>query len=199
MKLKEIILDFTPLLDVIMIILFWFILNYHNQTVDMQNQAKEMMANAESIVAEQNEREEELNEKEAEIDRLLTEINESDESKGANISALNEYQQGINLKAELRRKGDAFELSFYKGDEISNDSAMCTVNISDFTAEKFGEILSECGYSAGDGILFDLIYDNEEKGSYRVISDIDAIIDETRQNYKYLYYGKLKISNMRDE
>ena len=40
MKLREIILDFTSLLDVIMIILFWFILNYQSETTKIRDQAQ---------------------------------------------------------------------------------------------------------------------------------------------------------------
>ena len=39
MKLREIILDFTSLLDVIMIILFWFILNYQTETTKIREKA----------------------------------------------------------------------------------------------------------------------------------------------------------------
>lgn len=202
MKLKEIILDFTPLLDVIMIILFWFILNYHNQTAEIQEQAKNAMAEAKSISAEAedkknelDEKEKELIEKQDEINELLTVIKEADERKGANIEGLNEFQKGLNLTAQLYRCDDGnFKLKIFKGNEINDDTICEEIDIDDFSTQKFNDIIELYEYTPEDAVLFELIYNNEESGSYRVIRYIDNIIDESKETYRYLYSRKLKIS-----
>lgn len=202
MRLKEIILDFTPLLDVIMIILFWFILSYHNQTVEIQEQAKAAMADAESISsqaedqkAELDEKEKVLIEKQEEINELLTAIKEADERKGANIEGLNEFQKGLNLTAQLYRCDDGnFKLKIFKGNEINDDTVCEEINIDDFSTQKFNDIIESYEYTPEDAVLFELIYNDEESGSYRAIRYIDNIIDESKETYRYLYSRKLKIS-----
>lgn len=201
MKFKEILLDFTPLLDVIMIILFWFILNYHNQTVEIQEQAKSTMAEAESISAEAEDKKAEADElyeellgKQDEIDKLLSEIAEADERKAANIEGLNEFQKGLNLTAQLYRCDDGnFMLKIFKGNEINDDSVCEEINIDDFSTQKFKDIIESYEYTPEDAVLFELIYNNEESGSYRVIRYIEEVIAESKETYKYLYSRKLKI------
>lgn len=201
MKLKEIILDFTPLLDVVMIILFWFILNYHNQTVKIQEEAKNTMSEAQSISDNAYERQEELDELEKEllekqddIDELLNEIKEVDERKGANIEGLYEFEKGLNLTAKLiKSENGQFKIQIYKGNEINDDSSCEEMFFEDFTSIKLNEIIKKYGYDLDDAVLFELIYNNEESGSYRIIRDMDNIIDESKKTYKYLYSRKLKI------
>lgn len=202
MKFKEILLDFTSLLDVIMIILFWFILNYHNQTVEIQNKANQMMNDAESIVAEVDEkkaeldeREQELLEQQSEIESMLDEIKDADERKGANIAGLNEFQKGINLTAKLVREDDGkFILLIYKGNDLNSELADEEIALSDFNADKFSMIIHKYEYEEDDAVLLELVYNNEEIGSNKAVGIIDDVLEEIKDEYPYLYVRKLKIS-----
>lgn len=202
MKFREILLDFTSLLDVIMIILFWFIINYHNQTVEIQNQAKQKMSDAESIVAEVDEKKAELDEKEqglidqqSEIDSMLNEIKEADERKGANIAGLNEFQKGINITAKLDRKDDGqFSILIYKGNDLDSELADEEIALSDFNASKFIMIINKYEYEKDDAVLLELVYNNEEIGSNKAVGTIDEVLEDIKDEYPYLYVRKLKIS-----
>ena len=202
MKFKEILLDFTSLLDVIMIILFWFILNYHNQTVAIQEQANQKINEAESIVAEVDEKKAELAEKEqdlldqqSEIESMLAEIKDADERKGANIAGLNEFQKGINLTVRLERENNGqFILLIYKGNDLDSEMADEEVPLSDFNTERFSMIIRNYDYEEDDAVLLELVYNNEEIGSNKAVGTIDEVLEEIKEEYPYLYVRKLKIS-----
>ncbi len=202
MKFKEILLDFTSLLDVIMIILFWFILNYHNQTVAIQEQANQKINEAESIVAEVDEKKAELAEKEqelldqqSEIESMLAEIKDADERKGANIAGLNEFQKGINLTVRLERENNGkFVMLIYKGNDLDSEMADEEIALSDFNTERFSMIIRNYDYKEDDAVLLELVYNNEEIGSNKAVGTIDEVLEEIKEEYPYLYVRKLKIS-----
>ena len=202
MKFKEILLDFTSLLDVIMIILFWFILNYHNQTVAIQEQANQKINEAESIVAEVDEKKAELAEKEqelldqqSEIESMLAEIKDADERKGANIAGLNEFQKGINLTVRLERENNGkFVMLIYKGNDLDSEMADEEIALSDFDTERFSMIIRNYDYKEDDAVLLELVYNNEEIGSNKAVGTIDEVLEEIKEEYPYLYVRKLKIS-----
>ena len=202
MKFKEILLDFTSLLDVIMIILFWFILNYHNQTVAIQEQANQKINEAESIVAEVDEKKAELAEKEqelldqqSEIESMLAEIKDADERKGANIAGLNEFQKGINLTVRLERENNGkFVMLIYKGNDLDSEMADEEIALSDFNTERFSMIIRNYDYKEDDAVLLELVYNNEEIGSNKAVGTIDEVLEEIKEEYPYLHVRKLKIS-----
>ncbi len=116
MKIKELLLDFTPLLDVIMIILFFFILNYHNQTVELQSKANSELSEAASLSSEldsqiqANEQEMETwrEEATAQMQQWENEFNEkmemlenSDEEAASAIQALLDFQSGASIEINL--------------------------------------------------------------------------------------------------
>ena len=201
MKFKEILLDFTSLLDIMMIILFWFILNYHNETVKIQKQAESAAASAEVLSAEAEKKQKEadmlyaeLLEKQDRIDVLLSDISKADERKSANIQAIDEFRNGISLTAKLfRNENDEFIMKIYNGSELNEDSDCTEISAEEFSVETLCDIISKSGYDSDDAVLFELIYDNQERGSFRAVQSVDGVFDEAQNEYPYLYYRKLKI------
>ena len=104
---REVILDFTPLLDVMMLILFFFILFANT---NYQNKIEEANANAQSKIEEAEEAKEEAqskidtyNEKIDDVEAELNALHNIGNSDGESIDSLYKYEQGLYLKLYLKR------------------------------------------------------------------------------------------------
>lgn len=105
---KNILLDFTSLLDIIMVILFFFILFSKFETDDFKQNLKEQQNEIESQKAEIQDKKDHANRilEEAEIkiknaQILLDEANEAENRSGDNVNAISEFNESKNLKLSL--------------------------------------------------------------------------------------------------
>ena len=108
MNKREIILDFTSLLDVIMIILFFFILFSHIETEDAklalqaaQEKAESVSAEAEQKLEEANDRLAGIEEMEKAVDEKLREADLAGERQGQNAEGIMDFGGSTNIRAAL--------------------------------------------------------------------------------------------------
>ena len=195
MKRNRIFLDFTSLLDITMIILFWFLINFKNTADAIKTEASEQSAQALSYAAELEEdrKEFELEKEEwrREADAEMEKIREANENAADNAQALMDFQDGaviiLKLDIESRKK---WTLTIRNGNirigEISSDSS------ADLTEELIG-ILNSAGFKKDDVIIGILMYDSSNTGSYYK-SDFEDSINEVRKEYKQFYCSSINIS-----
>lgn len=195
MKRNRIFLDFTSLLDITMIILFWFLINFKNTADAIKTEAAEQTAQAQVYAAELEEDrkafELEKEEWRREADNEMEKIREADKNAADNAQALMNFQNGsvltIKLDIESRKK---WIVTIGNGNskigEISSD------NSSDLTAE-LTEILNTAGFKSDDVIIGVLMYDSSDTGSYYK-RDFENSIDEVREEYKQFYCSSINIS-----
>lgn len=174
MKLREIILDFTSLLDVIMIILFWFILNYQTETTKIREKAAaaEAAAAEAQIIAE--EREEEaavrLQTAEDELDALA-----SIDARQASIQrAIRDFRQGKSL--HLKLISDQYH--WYVTVTAGEDTELGRIYSEDekqFGA-KLNEMLADAGFAPDATVFCILSYDSTEPGSYDAYNSVQKQI-----------------------
>ncbi|MCH5193894.1 MAG: hypothetical protein J1F11_08040 [Oscillospiraceae bacterium] len=195
MKRNRIFLDFTSLLDITMIILFWFLINFKNTADAIKTEAAEQTAQAQSYAAEleEDKKEFELEKEEwrREADSEMEKIREADKNAADNARALMDFQDGavitINLNIESRKK---WTVTVRNGNRKIGEIA--SENSADFTAELTG-ILSDAGFRTDDVVIGVLLYDSNDNGSYYK-SDFEAYIDEVRREYKQFYCSSINIS-----
>lgn len=179
MKIKEIILDFTSLLDVIMIILFWYILNYQKQA-EMQI-AEAQQSAAEAIM--------EAEQRESEADALLQQASE----ELSNLTNINERQASILTAIKDFREGNALSLDLVMNEDGS--SWMLYVRKGDtplgspIPNEKEKQLgielnsrLSDAGYAKDATVLCIFTYDSSEPGT-------KAAYDAVTRELKYVQLG----------
>lgn len=195
MKRNRIFLDFTSLLDITMIILFWFLINFKNTADAIKTEASEQSAQALSYAAELEEdrKEFELEKEEwrKEADAEMDNIRKANENAADNAQALMDFQDGaviiIKLDIESRKK---WTVTIRNGNskiaEISSDTS------ADLTAELIG-ILDSAGFQRDDVIIGILMYDSSNTGSY-FKSDFEDSINEVRKEYKQFYCSSINIS-----
>ena len=190
MKLREIILDFTSLLDVTMIILFFFVLY---SGIDAENATEKAKAAETSYteMQEQNEKEQmEWRQKaDEEWERILT----ADANAGKNQQALSAYNDGKGITFNLHEveKGDVWTLSVLSGNkrigEISSDE-------SRELKDKLKEMLKKAGYSPEDVNISTLTFNGNDFGTEAAVPTVERAIMSIQREYKDLYFTTINIS-----
>ncbi|MBR5371018.1 MAG: biopolymer transporter ExbD, partial [Oscillospiraceae bacterium] len=173
-KRREIILDFTSLLDVIMIILFFFILNSHFQA----EEAKKKMATAQSAADAQSA---EAEQREREAEKLISQATEAekkaidaynrlanqDSRSAQNYDALKAFEEGRHLRLYLSGTGGTWSLCFDQGGES------ISVPIGETLADDFRTAFRTFGYTPDSTILCEFQLDASargSKGAYEAVS-----------------------------
>lgn len=185
MKLREIILDFTSLLDVIMIILFWFILNYRQEMNTKMEQAEQTAANAVAAAEQQMEDADKLSQQAEEALAAL-----SDESKvqSSNVAALLEFSKGENVNVALVTEEEGWHLDIYKaGSRIGR--------ITDRKSQRIGlelnQILSAAGYEPEATILCVFSYDSTAPGTRAAYEAVTTAFQQIKTGNRHFYYTEV--------
>ena len=190
MKVREIILDFTSLLDVVMIILFFFVLY---SSLDAENAAEKAKAAEASYteMQEQNEKEQqEWREKaDEEWDRILS----ADANAGKNQQALSAYNEGKGITFNLHEveKGDVWTLSVLADGKrigkISSDDARQLRG-------KLKEMLEKAGYGTEDVVIATLTFNGNDYGTEAAVPKVENAVMGIQREYKNLYFTTINIS-----
>lgn len=187
MNKRQIILDFTSLLDVIMIILFFFILFARLETDDtkaaleeQQAQLTEQQAQIESKQVQLQEEKEQYEVLIQEAQDYLNELNNAEKTAAMNVAGIHEYSQGTNLKIKLNMNNDNWKLDVFSGKEkigeVSNDSSNnMTKNLSD--------ILINNGYTKDQTILCEFFYNGNERGTSKAYPTSEEVLKNIRFSF----------------
>lgn len=200
MNKREIILDFTSLLDVIMIILFFFILFSHLETEDAKNalqnaqqnafereeQAEQKLEDAEKLLEEATLKEQQAAEK-------LVEAELAGERQGENVEGITDFSHNQNIRVILKMisGSNKWGLLVYKGEQqIAN---IPNENVESM-AQSFTEALSEIGCNKDDTLLCVYVYDATQAGTASADNDVQKIFNEIKVQYKHFFYSELDTS-----
>ena len=189
MKRRDIILDFTSLLDVTLIVIFFFVIfsNLDSQA----NKAKTDEKVHELEVAVQQAEHREANAKELE-DQLQEEINmvkESDARKGADASEIIAFNRSKNIKIVLDIETDSWSARI-----ISNNQLVTSASKNDSFQKELQQALSDAGYTDEDTIFCDFVYDGSKPGSNSAHRSINNGLKAIQKSYKHLYISETDLS-----
>ena len=199
MKKRQINLDFTSLLDVIMIILFFFIifssLETDNLKKDLEDKQQQVSAELEEAKAKNNKADELLGEaqkKNEQADKRLEEVNSAVDRSGDNADAIMDFSENKNLKLHLDMNGEnGWTLKFAKGEEIVKEIPKADISV--MTGE-VRELFKEQGYKADNTILIAFSYDATENGTTSAYLDTMKIINTLKNEYEHLFYSETDVS-----
>lgn len=185
MKLREIILDFTSLLDVIMIILFFFILFSTFEIETATNEANQTKIEYEAKLEEA---EEERKKYEIERDRLLN----LDKNAAKNQEALSAYNDNQVLSINLVEKIDSegLYINILRGDdkllEIKYESSL---NYN----KEIADIIESSNYKSDDVIICNLIYNGDNIGSAEAVEKIKKAVNNVQNDYNNFYFATINV------
>ena len=196
---REIILDFTALLDIIMIILFFFILFSHFEAVEAKKKMENAQSTADAQIADA-----ELRKREAE--KLIAEATAAEkkaldaynrlagegERSTQNYDALKAFEDGSHLRLYLTGTAGAWNVLFMQGgvSEIAP--------IGDDLAAAFQTTFETLGYTSNSTILCEFTFDGEARNSRNAYYLVHDIINGMRKQYPYLYISEFDESKRRE-
>lgn len=199
MNKREIILDFTSLLDVIMIILFFFVLFGNLETAEekialqaeLQN-AIELEEQAEQKLEEYEQLLEEAQQMEQQAEELLNEANLAGEHQGENVAGIVEFNRSLNVRVRLNMiSGGSWSLLIFKGDEQIDEIQKNNINEM---VGAFASDLSDIGYDKYDTLLCTYVYDSTQAGTASADKDVRRVFDMVKEQYNRFFYSELDIS-----
>lgn len=189
MKRRDVILDFTSLLDVTLIVIFFFVIfsNLDSQANKARTDAK--VQELESAVQQAENREANAKELEEQLQQEIDTVKESNRRWGLNTSEILAFENSKNAKVILD-----IEPGSWSARIICNEKLMETVHKGDSFNEKLKQALTEAGYTNNDTIFCDFVFDGAESGSYSAYSMIDEGLKAAQSDYKYLYVSETDLS-----
>lgn len=186
MKIKEIILDFTSLLDVVMIILFFFVLY---STIDTDNKVKDKETYYNELIDENKKEQEEWRE---EASKEWARIESFDENAAASEEALNAFERGEFYKFRLdvidRSKDWTLKISF-NGKQIDEIKS----NETDDVKTAIKNSLNKSDFSKNKKYICVFSYDGSQNGTAQAFDSIKKVIDSIQRQpgYSNLYFSNL--------
>ena len=187
-RMREIILDFTPLLDVTLIILFYFILFSHMGAAEAQQRAENAVQQAHAAQAAAEAEVQQAAEMQQQAARQLEALAEAEGNQAAVAEALELFADGKNLKLRLRAQAGKWSLSVMQGAELLG-------KITDQSPEDaLSVLLRDAGWSKEQVILCEFVYTASEAGSKKAYDDIDDTLDRIREEFPHLYISETDLS-----
>ncbi len=185
MKKREIFLDFTSLLDVIMIILFFFILFSTFEIDEATKAANQTKAEYETKV---DEAEAVLAEYQKEKDRLLS----IDKNAVKNQEALLQYQgQILTINLYNKFDDDTLYINIKKG-ENKLDEFIYTESVDMKT--KLTDTIKMTEFTNDDVIICNLTYNGDDLYSANAVKKIEKSVNDLQKEYENFYFAAINIS-----
>jgi predicted Holliday junction resolvase-like endonuclease len=186
-KNKGIIIELTSLLDIIMIMLFWVMLNISNSAQDVEKKAQEKIdaANAQATQAQQEAEEKISKAQEDAKAQIAQEQERSKETARAVINmqnALDGFSNGMMVTVEMRFE-DNHDVIYVS----QNGGTPVTVEVNDELSKNIVSALNSYGLDKDSIILAAFMYDGD-KVLYRDVNKVGEVLSTVRGNYKNLYF-----------
>lgn len=164
---SKISLDFTSLLDITMIILFFFLINFKFSVDDIKAEADSQMeaaaAQSERLEADKQEFEKEKAEWQRTADAELENIREADKKAADNVEALINFKNGdvIDIALDIKERFE-WEMTFSRGTAV-----MGTISSDDDKAVRDWVVtmLNHEGFKSDDVIVGVFKYNKNNYGS----------------------------------
>lgn len=195
MKIREVLLDFTPLLDVTLILLFFFLLFTTFEVEEAKATLEAQTTIVEEQQAEAAHRLDQAKAKFAEADALTLQLEDALEiaknannRDAANASAIIAFNQGQNLKLILSDNNGVLVLKYINGEDCLGETM-----IGDDLLSITQEILSSAGYKKDDTILCEFVFDGSMPGTNTAYRKIAKVFEYIKKEYPSCYISETDI------
>lgn len=176
---REVILDFTSLLDVIMLILFFFVIF-----------AQIDSSNAVNAVESANQIMQEANDSQANADAMMADAEQMQDYAMAVVSnSTSDFDKAIQLQLDLKLENEKWKIDITESGkkEILDSIENVRERKPEELAEEFDKFISSYSYSTSDAILINLVYGSDIAGSRKSKEHSDEMIRLLRDKYNYQY------------
>ncbi len=178
-KNKGIVIELTALLDVIMIMLFWIMMNVQDSSKSAASEAEKKALEAEQRL---NTIQEELDIRSAQLERFKSILENIDKNAADNQQALFGYESGMLVTLDIRYDTTG-RLIIYNSDKKLGEAEIFSE--TEITACIINS-LNKAGLDKQDVVLCALIYDGTSS-LYRDFKTVNRAVDSVRNVYTNFY------------
>lgn len=178
-KSKGIVIELTALLDVILIMLFWVMMNVQDESRSESESAAQRASQAEYRLSKV---QEELDAQRARLERYEHLLRNIDKEAADNQQALMDFETGTLVTLDLRYD-DEGRLIVYNQEKKLGEAGFSSEN--DIT-NCIMDALEYAGIKKDDVVLCTLIYDGSTS-LYRDVKAVDSAVDNVKSVYSNLY------------
>lgn len=189
MKKKDLILDFTSLLDVTLIVIFFFVLFSHLDSQENKARTDEKIQEYEVAIQDAEDREAIANEMIAQLEDELEIVRASDERRANNVSEILEYNRSENLKILLDMKDGSWGIRVIRKEEL-----VAYIEKSNSLGDDIIKAMEDAGYGVEQTIFCDFVFDGSVPGTASAYRMISNGLSEVSAQYKYLYISETDLS-----
>lgn len=182
-KSKGIVIELTALLDVIMIMLFWVMMNVKDSSEQAKAEADTRVAVVQTELDDTRSKLDSVRaEADAEIQKIWQKAEELDKQAAANQQALLGYEQGMLVTLSIKYEKDGM-LYISNYDEQLGKASIAS---EDEIYELIINALRNAKLKEDDVVLCALVYDSENS-LYKHVKKVKAAVDRVRNTYNSLY------------
>ena len=189
MKKKDILLDFTSLLDVTLILIFFFVIFSHFDNVQSTEQIEDKESQLQSQLNDAAERESQAQELKEQLEYEIGIVQNADDRAKDNVEEILEFTKGTNLKLILEMSDGKWTLVVSSENEV-----ISRITAGDNVEARLTEALKNAEYAKGDTILCDFVYNGSQAGTVSAYRKITKAMEAIQEEYKYLYYSETDLS-----
>lgn len=184
---REVILDFTSLLDVIMLILFFFVIFAQ---IDSSNAVESANNDAQHAIQYANQIMQEANDSQANADAMMADAEQMQDYAMAVVSnSTSDFDKAIQLQLDLKLENEKWKIDITESGkkEILDTIENVRERKPEELAEEFDKFISSYSYLTSDAILINLVYGSDIAGSRKSKEHSDEMIRLLRDKYNYQY------------
>lgn len=189
MKKRDVILDFTSLLDVTLIVIFFFVLFSHLDSQENKSRTDTKVQELEVAIQNAEDREAEADALAKQLESEILIVKEHSNRQASNVSEILEFNRSENIKIILDMNSDNWSLRIIKG-----DSVVSIIDGSDDIGTGLKHALADAGYKNTSTIFCDLIFDGSLPGTASAYRKIKNCMDDVSKEYKYFYSSETDLS-----
>lgn len=189
MKKKDILLDFTSLLDVTLILIFFFVIFSHFDNAQSTAQLEDKESQLQSQINDAAERESQAQELMEQLEYEIGIVQDADDRAQDNVEEIIEFTKGTNLKLILEMQDGKWTLVVSSKNEV-----ISRITAADNVEARLTEALENADYASGDTILCDFVYNGSQAGTVSAYRKITKAMESIQEEYKYLYYSETDLS-----
>ena len=189
MKKKDILLDFTSLLDVTLILIFFFVIFSHFDNVQSTAQIEDKESQLQSQINDAAERESQAQELKEQLEYEIGIVQDADDRAKDNVEEILEFTKGTNLKLILEMQDGKWTLVVSSKNEV-----ISRIAAGDDVEARLADALESSDYAYGDTILCDFVYNGSQAGTVSAYRKITKAMEAVQEEYKYLYYSETDLS-----
>lgn len=186
-KNKGIIIELTSLLDIILIMLFWLMLNISNSAADIEKKAQEKIDAANAKVQQaQDDADKQVQQARDDADKQIRQINEQNSEmrrQAENMqAALDGFSNGKMITIEMKYdNGHDIIFVSYSGESKKS------VEIDSDLSKNLSDAISSYGIDKDSIILAAFMYDGNSV-LYRDVNTVQNALSSIKGSYKNVYF-----------